>query len=375
MVDSTQFISNATAQAGRLAGLHARLMLFAPYRWMADIRPIPLSLSLLLAGLLVWSAVSMPGLWPIWIPIAILLGALSMTGRGAIIALPYAWLLAFFLSPFLIVLKISFAEVAIAIPPYTALVEYVTDMDLEEAYLAVKLNIYNYLFLWEDDIYLDSYLSSVRIAGISTALTLLIGYPIAYGMIRAPRQYRTILLMMIILPFWTSFLIRVYAWIGILKKEGLLNLLLSSIGLIDEPLTILNTDMAVYIGIIYSYLPFMVLPLYATLEKMDDSLLEAAADLGCHPLKAFWLITLPLSMPGIVAGCFLVFIPSVGEFVIPDLLGGSETIMIGKTLWAEFFNNRDWPVSSAVAVVLLMILIIPIVAFQRMQENNAKKEA
>lgn len=177
--------------------------------------------------------------------------------------------------------------------------------------------------------------------------------------------------MLVILPFWTSFLIRVYAWIGILKNEGLLNQLLLSLGIINEPLIILNTNLAVYIGIIYSYLPFMILPLYANLEKMDLSLLEAAMDLGCKPIKAFWVITIPLSLPGIYAGCFLVFIPALGEFVIPDLLGGSETLMIGKTLWAEFFNNRDWPLSSAVAVMLLLILVIPIMLFQRVQERNA----
>ncbi|RED49958.1 ABC transporter permease subunit [Aestuariispira insulae] len=375
MVDSTQFISGAIAQTGRIAGLHARLMLIPPYRWLANLRPLPIGRTLLFALILFFAAWSLPGLWPLWLVLAILLAGVAVTGRGAVIALPYAWLLAFFLSPFLIVLKISFAEIASAIPPYTPLFEILWDMEIEEAYLSVKLNIYNYLFLLEDDLYINSYLSSLQIASVSTFLTLLVGYPIAYGMVRAPVQYRTMLLMMVILPFWTSFLIRVYAWIGILKKEGLLNLALMSTGIIDEPLTILNTDTAVYIGIIYSYLPFMVLPLYATLEKMDESLLEAAADLGCHPLKAFWVVTLPLSLPGIVAGCFLVFIPAVGEFVIPDLLGGSETIMIGKTLWAEFFNNRDWPVSSAVAVILLLLLIVPIVAFQRMQENNAKKEA
>ena len=213
------------------------------------------------------------------------------------------------------------------------------------------------------------------IAGISTILVLVIGYPIAYGMARAPRRWQPTLLMLIILPFWTSFLIRVYAWIGILKKEGLLNQALLWLGVIHEPLTILNTNWAVYIGIVYSYLPFMVLPLYAALEKMDESLLEAAADLGCPPLRAFWKITFPLSLPGVVAGCFLVFIPATGEFVIPDLLGGSDTLMIGRTLWTEFFNNRDWPVASAVAVLLLLILVVPIVIFQNMEQRRAEREA
>jgi putrescine transport system permease protein len=303
----------------------------------------------------------------------------AMSRRGArlqklyarlVIAVPYLWLLAFFLAPFLIVLKISFAEVLVAQPPYTPLFTFVQD-----GFIEFQASLDNYLWLLEDSLYINSYLSSLKIAAVSTLLTLLVGYPIAYGMARAPRQWRFALLMLVILPFWTSFLIRVYAWIGILKKEGLLNLALMNLGLLNEPLTILNTDTAVYIGIVYSYLPFMVLPLYATLEKMDLSLLEAAADLGCRPIKAFWVVTVPLSVPGIVAGCFLVFIPAVGEFVIPDLLGGSETLMIGKTLWSEFFNNRDWPLSSAVAVILLLVLIIPIVLFQRMQERNARAEA
>ncbi|MGF1630697.1 MAG: ABC transporter permease subunit [Kiloniellaceae bacterium] len=291
----------------------------------------------------------------------------GFSGRSLVIAVPYFWLLAFFLAPFLIVLKISLAEVQVAMPPYTPLIIFV-----EDGFISIQATLGNYLFLLEDNLYINSYLSSLRIALVSTLLTLMVGYPIAYGMMRAPRRWRFALLMLVILPFWTSFLIRVYAWIGILKKEGLLNLALTHLGLISEPLTILNTDTAVYIGIVYSYLPFMVLPLYANLEKMDLSLLEAAADLGCRPIKAFWVVTVPLSLPGIVAGCFLVFIPAVGEFVIPDLLGGSETLMIGKTLWSEFFNNRDWPLSSAVAVILLLVLVIPIMLFQRMQERNAQ---
>jgi len=214
----------------------------------------------------------------------------------------------------------------------------------------------------------------LRIATLSTIFTLLIGYPIAYGMARAPKDRQLMLVMMIILPFWTSFLIRVYAWIGILKNEGFLNHFLLWIGGIDEPLQILHSDLAVYIGIVYSYLPFMVLPLYASLEKMDHSLLEAAADLGCHPLKAFWKITFPLSLPAVTAGCFLVFIPAVGEFVIPDLLGGSSTLMIGKTLWSEFFNNRNWPLASAVAVILLLLLVVPIVMFQRYQVRQIEEQ-
>ena len=318
------------AHAGELTGLHARLLLFAPYRWFYQ-----------------------------------LVQKLGLDGRGAVILVPYLWLLAFFMMPFLIVLKISFSEVLIAMPPYAPLWEWVDD-----TYVQLTLNLENYRLLWEDRLYWKSYVNSLKIAGIATLLALLLGYPIAYAMARAPRQWRAVLLMLVILPFWTSFLIRVYAWIGILKKEGLLNLLLLNLGIINEPLTILNTDLAVYIGIVYSYLPFMILPLYANLDKMDMSLLEAAADLGCKPLKAFWTITIPISMPGIIAGCFLVFIPAVGEFVIPDLLGGSDTLMIGKTLWTEFFNNRDWPLSSAVAVILVLLLIVPIVIFQRLQEKR-----
>ena len=295
----------------------------------------------------------------------VVLDRLGLKGRWPVIVAPYLWLLLFFLAPFLIVLKISFSEVLIAMPPYGPLIEWVDD-----TYLTLTLNIENYRLLWDDNLYWRAYLNSVQIAGISTLLTLLIGYPLAYAMARAPKRWQLTLLMLIILPFWTSFLIRVYAWIGILKNEGLLNHWLMTLGLIDQPLVILNTNVAVYIGIVYSYLPFMVLPLYAILEKLDETLLEAAQDLGCSPLKAFWVITVPLSWPGIVAGCFLVFIPAVGEFVIPDLLGGSETLMIGKTLWSEFFNNRDWPLSSAAAVILLLILVIPIVLFQRFQARR-----
>lgn len=221
-----------------------------------------------------------------------------------------------------------------------------------------------------DFLYFAAYLSSLKIAVISTFLTLLIGYPIAYGMARAATHWRPTLLMLVILPFWTSFLIRVYAWMGILSSEGYLNQFLLNVGLISDPLVILNTNIAVYIGIVYTYLPFMVLPIYASLEKMDDSLVEAATDLGCTALTAFWLVTAPLSKPGVIAGCFLVFIPTLGEFVIPSLLGGSNTLMIGKVLWEEFFNNRDWPVASAVAVILLLVLIVPIVLFQRNQQGD-----
>lgn len=293
---------------------------------------------------------------------------LERHGRTGAIFVPYLWLVVFFLVPFLIVAKISFADVRIAIPPYGPFFEV-----LNGTIVGIRANFANYMALVGDALYWKSYLSSVGIAASSTLLTLLVGYPIAYAMARAPQRRRAILLMLVILPFWSSFLIRVYAWIGILKDEGYLNHFLLWLGVIHHPLDILHTYTAVYIGIVYSYLPFMVLPLYANLEKMDWSLLEAAADLGCPPLRAFWRITLPLSASGIVAGCFLVFIPAVGEFVIPDLLGGSSTLMIGKTLWVEFFNNRNWPLASAVAIVLLLFLVGPIVVFQRLQgRRNAR---
>ncbi|GLK54316.1 putrescine transport system permease protein [Methylopila capsulata] len=298
----------------------------------------------------------------------------SPWGRRLVIAIPYLWLLVFFLAPFFIVLKISFSDTVIAQPPYEPL------LDLAQGWQGIKdwwtgLDAENYGILFEDELYVASYLSSLRIATISTLLTLLIAYPMAYAMARAPKGWRPLLLMAVILPFWTSLLIRVYAWIGILSPEGLLNAFLLWTGIISEPLYIMNTETAVFIGIVYSYLPFMVLPLYASLEKLDDTLLEAAADLGSPPWKAFWQITVPLSLPGVVAGCFLVFIPAVGEFVIPDLLGGSETLMIGKTLYSEFFSNRDWPVSSAIAVLLLLVLVLPIAIYNNVQarEVGAKK--
>jgi putrescine transport system permease protein len=286
-----------------------------------------------------------------------------------VVLIPYLWLLLLFLVPFLIVFKISFSLTAVAQPPYTPVIDLSLGWQgLVDAFR--EFTVDNYLWLTEDDLYLRAYLSSLWIALVSTALTLLIGYPIAYGMARAPKKWQATLVMLVILPFWTSFLIRVYSWIGILKKEGLLNQFLLWLGAIDQPLTILNTNWAVYIGIVYSYLPFMVLPLYAALERLDHTLLEAAADLGSPPTRSFWQITFPLSLPGVVAGCFLVFIPVTGEFVIPDLLGGSDTLMIGKTLWSEFFNNRDWPLASAVAVILLLILVIPIVLFQNMETRR-----
>ena len=293
--------------------------------------------------------------------------------RLFLIAVPYLWLLALFLVPFLIVLKIALSDTALAIPPYTPSLDFSTGLAGLRDFFA-ELDFENFVFLTTDDLYWKAYLSSLQIALISTLLTLLVGYPIAYGMAQAADEWRPTLMMLVILPFWTSFLIRVYSWMGILSQEGFLNQFLLWTGIISTPLNILNTNTAVYIGIVYTYLPFMILPIYSALEKMDSSLLEAAEDLGCSRISAFWLVTVPLSKNGIIAGCFLVFIPAIGEFVIPSLLGGSQTLMIGKVLWEEFFSNRDWPVASAVAVVLLLILIIPIILFQRNEQKQREAE-
>jgi len=285
-------------------------------------------------------------------------------GRHFVIGVPFLWLFMFFLLPFIIVLKISFAEADVAIPPYTDVYTWA------ENKLSVIINLGNYIFLTEDALYLAAYLGSLKTAFFSTLLCLLIGFPMAYAIARADKAKQMVFLLLIMMPTWTAILIRVYAWMGILSNNGLLNTFLLNIGLISEPLQILNTNLAVYIGIVYSYLPFMVLPLFANLVKHDPSLLEAAADLGSSRYNSFWKITVPLAKNGIIAGCMLVFIPVVGEFVIPELLGGPETLMIGKVLWQEFFNNRDWPVASALAVVMLAILIIPIILFNR---NQAKE--
>lgn len=285
-------------------------------------------------------------------------------GARSVIAVPYVWLLLFFLVPFIIVFKISFAEMQYSIPPYTELVAFADEV------LTINLNLGNYYYLIDDSLYAKAYLSSVRIAFFATLGALLIGYPMAYAIARADASTRNALLMMVMLPSWTSFLIRIYAWVGILKNNGLINNALMGVGLIDEPIALLNTEFAVYIGIVYAYLPFMVLPIYTNLVKLDNSLLEASADLGCPPWKTFLTVTLPLSKAGIIAGSMLVFIPSVGEFVIPEMLGGSEALMIGKVLWQEFFNNRDWPVASAVAIVMLLLLLIPITFFHRYQSRE-----
>ncbi len=274
--------------------------------------------------------------------------------------------------PFLIVFKISLSEYAIAQPPY------LPQFDLTEGFESLReffagLSFSGYTRLIGDSLYLTSYGRSLVIALVSTAMLLLLGFPIAYGMARAPRGWQGVLFMLVVLPFWTSFLIRVYAWMTILQRDGLLNQALLALGIVDTPPIWISTDTAIFIGIVYTYLPFMVLPIYATLERMDETLLEAAADLGCPRWKAFWLVTVPLALPGIIAGSLLCFIPIVGEFVIPDLLGGSGAMMIGQTLWIEFFSNRDWPAASAVAVVLLALLIVPLVVYQHLQARRLER--
>ncbi len=290
-------------------------------------------------------------------------------GRHVVIGIPFIWLFLFFLLPFIIVMKISFAEADVAIPPYTEIYTWA------EGQLSIILNLGNYIFLTEDELYLAAYLGSLKMAFISTLICLFIGYPMAYAIARANKEMQTVYLLLVMMPTWTAILIRVYAWMGILSNNGLLNGALMSIGVISEPLQILNTNFAVYIGIVYSYLPFMILPLFANLVKHDHSLLEAASDLGSSTFNSFWKITVPLSKNGIIAGCMLVFIPAVGEFVIPELLGGPETLMIGKVLWQEFFNNRDWPVASALAVVMLAVLIVPIILFNRNQAKEMEGRA
>jgi putrescine transport system permease protein len=286
---------------------------------------------------------------------------LKLTGRTAVVAGPFIWLLLFFLVPFLLVVKISFADSQLGIPPYTQLVNFA------EGALHVTLDLSHYAFLLTDSLYFATYVNSVLVAAISTVLCLLIGYPMAYYIARSNPATRNLLMMAVMLPFWTSFLIRVYAWIGILKNNGLLNNFLMSIGLIHSPIELYHTNTAVYIGMVYSYLPFLVMPLYAHLVKMDLTLLEAAYDLGAKPWKAFWQITLPLSKNGIIAGCLLVFIPAVGEYVIPELLGGANTLMIGRVMWNEFFDNADWPMASAVTCAMVVLLLVPMALFQHAQ--------
>jgi putrescine transport system permease protein len=282
---------------------------------------------------------------------------------------PYLWLALFFLVPFGFVLKISLSQTAIAQPPYTPV------FDLTQGFAAIKgaaaqLSPDNFRLLVSDNLYVLSYLRSLVVAAVSTAILLLIGYPVAYGMARLPLKWQGVAMMLVIVPFWTSFLIRIYAWINILQHDGLLNKILLALHLVSVPVVWLSTDSAMYLGIVYSYLPFMILPLYATLAKLDPALLEAAGDLGASPRQSFWLVTFPLSLPGVGAGVLLCFIPIVGEFVIPDLLAGSDSLMIGQTLWLEFFTNKDWPVASATAVVLLVLLVAPMLLYDRLQRRQ-----
>jgi putrescine transport system permease protein len=292
----------------------------------------------------------------------------AQPARYAAIA-PYLWMVLFFLVPFGFVLKISLSQTAIAQPPYLPV------FDFTEGWAAIKaafaqLSLDNFTLLISDNLYISSYLRSLVVAVTSTLILLLIGYPIAYGMARLPQRWQAIAMMLVIVPFWTSFLIRIYAWINILQHDGLLNKILLALHLVSAPVVWLSTDTAMYIGIVYSYLPFMILPLYATLARMDPSLLEAASDLGASPLRAFWLVTFPLSLPGVGAGALLCFIPIVGEFVIPDLLAGSSSMMIGQTLWLEFFTNKDWPVAAAAAVALLVLLVPPLLLYDRLQRRQ-----
>jgi putrescine transport system permease protein len=291
----------------------------------------------------------------------------GLTGRTAVVAGPFFWLLLFFFVPFLLVVKISFADLQLGIPPYSELV------NIKEGLVQITLDVSHYAFLLTDSLYLATYVNSIWVAAVSTLLCLLLGYPMAYYIARSDPATRNILLMAVMLPFWTSFLIRVYAWIGILKNNGLLNNFLMSIGIIHAPIELYHTNTAVYIGMVYSYLPFLVMPLYAHLVKMDLTLLEAAYDLGAKPWKAFVQITLPLSKNGIVAGCLLVFIPAVGEYVIPELLGGANTLMIGRVMWNEFFNNADWPMASAVTCAMVLLLLVPMAMFQRYQAKQLEE--
>ncbi len=292
----------------------------------------------------------------------------DLVWRRIVIVLPYLWLILFFLVPFAIVFKISFSDPIVAQPPFTPL------FDQSQSFLNwFQGSLNNYLFLLEDNLYWVSYLRSIKVAFISTICCLLLGYPMAYYIAQSAPTKRNVLLMLIILPFWTSFLLRVYAWMGILSTNGIINSVFLWIGVIDEPIQMLYTNFAVYLGIVYTYLPFMILPLYANLERLDLNLHDAAADLGGKPLQVFWDITLPVSLPGVIAGSLLVFIPAMGEFVIPALLGGLDSLMIGRTLYDEFFVNRDWPLASAVASILLLILVLPMVLFQRNQAKSAEE--
>ncbi len=289
--------------------------------------------------------------------------------RTIVVFIPYFWLLLFFLAPFFIVMKISLSETTVASPPYKPMVEWV-----DSGVMQLKLVFDNFVFLWEDDLYYRTYLNSLQVSTISTILCLLIGYPMAYAIVRSSQTVKNVLLMLIILPFWTSFLLRIYAWMGILADQGTINNLLIALGIIDEPIRMLYTQFAVYVGIVYTYMPFMILPLYANMEKLDWSLMEAAADLGAKPMTTFLTVTLPMTIPGIIAGSLLVFIPATGEFVIPDLLGGGNVLMIGRVLYSEFNANVDWPVASAVAIALLLVLVLPMMLYQYVQGKETEQK-
>jgi len=285
------------------------------------------------------------------------------------IAPPFVWLVLFLLVPFVLVLKISFADLKFGIPPYTSLTEW------KDEALSLTIHLRGYLLLLSDSLYVSTYINSLRMAAITTLVCILIGYPMAYYIARAPERIRHLLLLAVILPFWTSLLLRVYAWVGILRSDGLLNSFLLSVGIISAPLEIYRTDLAVYIGLVYAYLPFFILPLYATLVKLDLRLLDAAYDLGAKPWRAFVSVTLPLSMPGVIAGAMLVFIPAVGEYVIPEMLGGADTLMMGRIMWSEFFTNADWPMASAITMVMVMLLLVPLIIFQVSQSNRYRAQA
>jgi putrescine transport system permease protein len=289
--------------------------------------------------------------------------------KAVVVFVPFFWLLLFFLAPFFIILKISFAESLIASPPFSPLFQWA-----EDGVMTIRVIFDNYSYLWEDELYLNTYLSSVKISSISTVICLLLGYPMAYAIVRSPPTTKNILLMMVILPFWTSFLLRVYAWMGLLADQGLVNDFLIWAGFIETPIRLMYSHFAVYVGIVYTYVPFMILPLYANMEKLDMELHEAAADLGAKPIATFFTVTLPLTWPGIVAGSLLVFIPATGEFVIPDLLGGGNVLMIGRVLYNEFHANHDWPVASAVAIALLVLLVVPMMLYQRVQAKQTESD-
>jgi putrescine transport system permease protein len=284
--------------------------------------------------------------------------------RALVVGPPFIWLLVFVLLPALVVLAISFAEPRIGAPPFTPPVSW------DHSGVQFSVTFDNYLRLFTDRLYADAFLSSIRIAAVSALIALLLAYPMAYAIARANERVRPSLLMLVVLPFWTSFLIRVYAWTGLLNSNGLINVLLLKLGVIDHPLPLLHTEFAVHLGIVYSYLPFMVLPIYGVLERLDWTLLEAAADLGARPLRAFLRVTLPLSMPGVIAGLLLVFIPALGEFIIPELLGGPDTLMVGRVLWTEFFSNHDWPFAAALAVVMLVAVLLPAVLIYRVARRE-----